>query len=297
MDAPLLVCCPLIIFLSAKIQPFGVDPNAKKKYTESSYAAHVNSVARSLLGSTFFGVLMTIGFHYYKGMVMGLAIQTVMGPLNLFENAIVRAMLLGNGVNPADRIFEEKLANELTAESDEVVDEHGAPINLQTIVAAAGKQQSRTQSSKDASSNASSTSATSLEDVLLDTWDQGNKADLGPLMKLLNKSNVNYQTKEDKWTPLMILAGLGAKGAVSAIRAVREMGADPALVDKEGWTALHWAAFHGCLPAAQELGNETALLKVKDKEGNTPVETARQEGNDSVAAAYEKVLGENKKSK
>jgi ankyrin repeat protein len=245
-----------------------------------------------------------VGFHYYRGMLMGLAIQAVMAPLNLFENAVAKAFLLGNGIRPADKIFEEKAASELSGETDEVVDEHGNAVNLALLraehdlaaaaaVAAASKGP---QSAKEAPASAATPPRT-LEDVLLDAWDQGNKADLAPLMKALNSSNVNYQTKDDHWTPLMILAGLGAKGAVSAIRAVREMGADPGAVDKEGWTALHWAAFHGCLPAAQELSNETAILSVRNKEGQTPLETARQEKNDGVAAVYEKALADNKKSK
>lgn len=75
------------------------------------------------------------------------------------------------------------------------------------------------------------------------------------------------------------------------------MGANVALADKEGWTALHWAAFHGQVDAASELCNESKLLTVKDKEGNTPIETARKEGNVAVAEIYEKAQGESKKSK
>jgi ankyrin repeat protein len=230
-------------------------------------------------------------------MIMGLAMQAVMGPLNLFENAVVRAFLLGNGIRASDRIFEEKVASELSSESDEVVDEHGNSVNLAALQVASSTSASRGQQSAASASSPSAVSSHALEGLLLDAWDLGNKADLGPLMKALNASNVNYQTKDDHWTPLMILAGLGAKGSVSAIRAVREMGADPAVVDKEGWTALHWAAFHGCLPAAQELSNETAILSIRNKEGHTPIETARQEKNESVAAVYEKALAENKKSK
>jgi ankyrin repeat protein len=89
----------------------------------------------------------------------------------------------------------------------------------------------------------------------------------------------------------------GAEGAVDAIRQVREMGANVALRDKEGWTALHWAAFHGQVGAAKELANESNLLAVKDKEGYTPIEMARKEGNDAVAQVYEKAQGESKKSK
>lgn len=233
------------------------------------------STARSLVGSTLFGVALTVGLHIYKGMIMGLAIQTIMAPFNLAENALVKALFLGNGIRPENKIFDEKTAAELTAD-DEVVDEQGNPVVRSIGAGAADK---------------------SLEEIMLDTWDLGNKADLAPLMKALNKKNCNYQTKDDSWTPLMILAGLGAKGTASAIRTLKELGANPALKDKEGWTALHWAAFHGSVNAAKELCTETQVLAVKDKDGHTPIETARKEGNEQVAEIFERALGETKKSK
>jgi len=277
-----------VVYVPEAAVPFA-DPAAKKKYTETSFGKHVVSQARSLLGSTLFGIVLTVGLHYYKGMVMGLAIQTVMAPLNLLENALVKALFLGSGkIDAKDKIFDEKTATELT-NNDEIVDEQGNPV-VRSI--GGGKDGSGT---------------ISLEDVLLDTWDMGNKADLGPLMKALNKTNCNYQTKDDQWTPLMILSGLGAKGTVSAIRTlVSEYNADISITDKEGWTCYHWAAFHNSLTAAKELISVTSssskydvktLLAVKDKDSNTPIETAKKEGNDDVAAVYEKALGESKKSK
>jgi hypothetical protein len=267
-----------VVYVPPAATPFA-DPNAKKKYTEVAYGAHVVSTARSLVGSTLFGVALTVGLHVYKGMVVGLAIQTVMGPLNLAENALVKALFLGQGIAPEHKIFDEKTADDLTPD-DEVVDGSG---NI--VVRNAGTAVKDKETKK------------SLEDILLDTWDAGAKADLGSLMEALNKKNCNYQTKADHWTPIMILAGLGAKGTASAIRAVLDMGANPAVVDVEGWNALHWAAFHNSAEGARALTSETQLLKVQDKEGNTPVETARKEGNDEVANIFEAALGENKKSK
>jgi hypothetical protein len=273
-------------------QPFAA-PDTKKKYTEISFGTHVLSTARSLLGSTLFGVAMTIGLHYYKGMVMGLAIQTIMAPFNLAENPLVKAIFWNGGIRAADKIFDEKTAAELLPD-DEVVDESGNAVVRSTTAgngggggkkqalpaAAAGKQKPR-----------------QLQDIMLDTWDAGAKADLKELLGALNKKNCNFQTSADSWTPLMVLSGLGAKGTASAIRQVIELGGNLAVVDKEGWNALHWAAFHGSIDAATELRNETVLLAVKDKEGQTPVDTARKEGNNAVADIFEVALGESKKSK
>lgn len=256
-----------IIYVYA-LQPFA-GPDAKKKYTEVAFGAHVLTTARSLLGSTLFGVAMTVGLHIYKGMIVGLAIQTIMGPLNLLENPLVKALILGNGIKKEDKIFEEKTAAELTAE-DEVIDEHGNAVVRQVT-------------------DGTALSATvSFEDLLLDTWDAGNKADVGALMSAITKKNCNYRTKENGWTPLMILAGLSAKGTTSAIRQVKELGGNPAIVDVEGWNAMHWACFHGSLEGAKELGlKDKALLLVKDKEGTLPLDMARAEGNEEVAKLIE----------
>lgn len=64
-----------LIYVPPAPVPFE-DPNTKKKYTEKKLGAHVASQATSLLGSTLFGICMTVGLHYYKGMIVGLAIQS-----------------------------------------------------------------------------------------------------------------------------------------------------------------------------------------------------------------------------
>jgi hypothetical protein len=226
---------------------------------------------------------MTVGFHYYKGMVVGLAMQTVMAPFNLIDNPMVKALLWSSSksIRSQDKIFNEKSASELTAD-DEVVDAQGnTVIRRPAVTANAGKTDNKKIDSK------AQTQKQTLEEIMLDTWDEGAKADLSALMSALTKENVNTSTSSDKWTPLMILSGLGSPATQSAIRQVLALGADAAMTDVEGWNCLHWAGFHGSTTAAKELATETALLSVKDKEGNTPAETARKEGNVAVAEIFE----------
>ena len=261
-----------------------MDADAKKKYTEAAYNTHVATTARSLLGSTLFGICMTLGLHYYKGMIMGLAIQTIMVPFNLAENVLVKALFFKNGFSPQDRIFNEKYIDELGPD-DQVVDDQGNPVVRRVTGETGG-----------AAAAATENKTKSFEDILLDTWDAGSKADLGPLLAALTTKNCNHQTKEDSWTPLMVLAGLGAPGTAAGLKKlVKDLKANPALVDKEGWNALHWAAFHGSTEGATTLCQLTpALLTVKDREGLTPLETARKEKNDTVAEILER---EGKKTK
>merc|ERR1719491_1137752 len=66
------------------------------------------------------------------------------------------------------------------------------------------------------------------------------------------------------------------------------IGGNPAVTDKEGWNALHWAAFHGSLKAAEELyKQDPSLLETLDNEGKLPLEMAATEGNTDVATFLE----------
>jgi len=271
-----------VVFVPSAPTPFA-DPDAKKKYTRVEYGAHILSTARSLLGSTLFGVCMTVGLHVYKGMAMGLAIQTIMGPFNLIENPLVKALFMGSGFNPQDKIFEEKALEELAGE-DEVVDEAGAEIPRGRLLALNG------------AANKSAESPTyTFEELMLDTWDEGNKADLNSFVKAVTNKNCNHRSKENGWTPLMILSGLASsERTASAIQAVIALGGNPGVTDGEGWNALHWSAFHGSVQAAQKLYEyDATLADLKDKEGKLPLEMAQQEGNKDVAKYLEEAIASN----
>ena len=218
---------------------------------------------------------MTVGLHIYRGMAMGLAIQAVMGPFNLFENPLVKAILLGNGFVPQDKIFEEKTFGELTNE-DEVVDETGAEITRQKLLQMEGAAKPQSK-------------ADSFEELLLDTWDAGEKADLNAFIKKVTKKNCNYRTEESGWTPLMILSGLSGDTS-KAIKKVISLGGNPGVTDNEGWNALHWAAFHGNAKTAKQLYEyDAGLLGVQDKEGKVPLEIAKNESNTETAKYLEEV--------
>lgn len=239
---------------------------------------------------------MTCGLHYYKGMVMGLAIQAIMGPLNLWENVLVRTIVLrGASVfsSPETRIFEEKLSmSELNATTDEVVDERGNPVVIQNAIGSSNGTAALT------STTTTTTSKKSLEDVMLDTWDQGSQANLSELLSLLNVETVNTRTKTDGWTPLMIVSGLKCEGDVAAIRQlIQECKADVTLTDNDGWTCLHWAAFHDSWGAATELYHHAELLSVRDNEGKTPLELAQREENVGIVDLLQTVTNDTKKDK
>lgn len=255
-------------------QPFA-DPNAKKKYTEIQYGQHVIGTARSLVGSTLFGICLTCGLHYYKGMLVGLAIQVVMAPVNLWENKLVMSILQGVELVPFSGVFEEKQSGELEKDA-EIVDPSGQPVVTSRI---------------DNNSNGTE----SLESILLDTWDAGSRANLNKLQNALSVDTINTATSADGWTALMIVAGLkSTPGASDCLQVLlNDYQADTKITDKDGWTALHWAAFHGSVAGARALADRTELKSIVDKEGKTALETAQAENNLDVV----QVLQESKKSK
>lgn len=293
-----IVCCVLFMFMKAhalksstegeKIvyipptpTPFS-DPNQKKRYTEVKIGEHVFSLTTSLIGSTLFGMAFTVGLHIYRGVTVGLAMQSVMGPFGLFESPLVKLFFLGG-----TKVFEEKTKGELTPD-DEVVDKNGDTINVN-----AGKPASKKEAIKDVQDTEPKEEERSFEDILLDTWDGGSEADISPLLNALNASNINFQTSENKWTPLMILSGLGAKNLSPAMKKMKELGADPHLTDEEGWNAVHWAAFHNSTEALKTVdehfdANKIGLHLVKDEKGMIALDHAKTEGNDDVRMALEK---------
>jgi len=270
-----------VVYVPPAPQPFA-DPNGKKKYTETTFAGQCYSTASSLSASTFFGILLTVGLHVYKGIVVGLTMQCVMGPLTLFESPLTKLFVMGES-----KVFGEKTKEELTPD-DEVVDSKGNPVVMDSSSSAAAVTTNKPPPSKEEKS---------FNDVLLDVWDLGTDADITPVMDILTESNVNSRTNENKWTPLMIVSGLDLKETPEAFRKLKALGADPELVDAEGWNSLHWAAFHGNLGALNILlsendGFEAANLGihlVKDKEGKLPLDLAKAEENDTIVEVLEKL--------
>lgn len=268
----------MMVYIPAPIVPFApVDDSAKTKYEQKLFGVHVKDAGQKLLQSTVMGIVLTSGLHFYKGMIVGLAMQSVMGPLNLLENAFASALLFGGSFKATDtpksrRLFDEKYRDELTKD-DEVVDAEGNLIKV--------KKEKKKE--------------TTFEDILLDTWDAGKEADISNLKQEIKKKNANFKTSDKAWTPLMLMAALGADGSDEVIQKLKDSGANPGVADVDGWNALHWACFHGSSSGAKALVKifdviKAGLHEVADKEGKTPLQLAKDEGNTEVAKAIEEAI-------
>lgn len=273
------------------VQPFA-DPNAKKKYQKIKWSDHIVSTASSLILQTLFGICLTVGFHYYKGMIIGLAIQSVMAPFNIIENPLVKAVFSGLLSKEDEsfklKIFKEKHEEDLVA-GDEIVDETGQVI----VISKSSSTAEKSSNKKELPSSVPKT----LEEILLDTWDAGSEADVTPLLQALTKENVNFKTTENGWTPLMIVSAMNSKDTSLAMEKLKNLKVDCTITDEEGWNALHWAAYHGSASGASYLvsgdgfdGISIGLHLVKDKEGKDPLHHARAEGNNDVLEVIEAAM-------
>lgn len=262
-NSPWMKTC--VVYVPSPVPPFPPpEPDAKKQYKQVKLGAHILSVAWGLLKSTAGGLCITTALHMYKGMVVGLAMQSAMGPFNLSDNKLATAVIMGKlGDNSSAtwrklRIFDEKYEGELT-DKDEVLDEEGKIIVVKPI---------------------------SFDNLLANTWDDGEQADIEPLLAKLTKENINKKTAASGWTPIMIMASIGVEDTHDALMKMKELGADPSITDKEKWNALHWVAFHGCVKGAQFLMKEFAgkgLEDAKDKDGKVALDLAKDEKNEEVA--------------
>jgi hypothetical protein len=154
-----------------------------------------------------------------------------------------------------------------------------------------------------------------LEDAIFRTWEAAiDPAPVGWFEERCGpaagggRRSINYATAKDGWTALMVVCG-GSQNGRAEVRKMLELGARPEVADREGWTAVHWAAFHdnaaaiaavaeayGPLPAAGSAragaavrcGDEAALralLGKRDAKGRTASRVAEEEGAKAAGAA------------
>ena len=102
----------------------------------------------------------------------------------------------------------------------------------------------------------------------------------------------------DGVTPLMAAAGVGMaedrakeeqQGALEAVQLLVELGADVNAVSKDGWRAVHGAAYTGANEIIQFLVEKGARLDVRNKYGHTPLAIADGDPN-YLTDAFERRL-------
>merc|ERR1712151_349995 len=70
------------------------ETKSKKKYKETTYGEHILSTIISDIKSMLFRICFTSALHIFRGVVIGLLIQSFMGPLGLFDSPLVKVKYL-----------------------------------------------------------------------------------------------------------------------------------------------------------------------------------------------------------
>lgn len=256
--------------------PFNPEPNYQD-VTETTYHAHELSKVNEFIKQLMIGAAISSFIHMKMGVNQVVLIQSVMTPLNLWDNVLVQAYIFGKRDG---RIWNEKLEGEpLDAPATDADDKNA-------------------DTKKQAKKKITSVTAITPEEAIAQALAAGADADFDELWDAVKK-NVNATTKDDSWTALMVACG-SPIDTDEFIRKIVKAGADVAKVDGDGWTALHWSAFHGRPEAAEALlesvsaSQRAKLLAVKATDSKTALETAKDEGNDDVVEVIEKVAGAGK---
>ncbi|TYZ52044.1 hypothetical protein PybrP1_004838 [[Pythium] brassicae (nom. inval.)] len=265
------------IYVPGVKSPFDPAPNYDE-VTETTYADHEAAKAGEFIKQTCIGAAISGFIHFKMGVNHVVLIQAIMTPMNLYDNQLVQAYVFGrrNG-----RLWNERIEGETNEEA-------AAANGLTLDSEAAANATAAAAGPASAKKNSNLTPA----EAILEASGAGTDADFDALWSVV-KSAVNASTTEDQWTALMVACGSPVDTTEFIEKAIAA-GADVAAVDGDGWTALHWSAYHGRPEAAETLLEAApahklaALLAAKASDGRTAKEVAKAEDNDDVVDVINK---------
>ncbi|EWM20889.1 Ankyrin repeat-containing domain protein [Nannochloropsis gaditana] len=251
------------IYLPPVALPFGMGPAADNpRPKETSYFDHEMEQLNTLIRSTLIGVAMVSFMHWKMGVKPVLLLQTLMGPMNLMDNGLVKKYVLGS----KERVWGELLDGE---------DDATIPVGAVGAVEKEGEGESVEEKAK------------RMEKVMDEVFNK--EKPCAALLKVLQKENVNYQTQQEQYSPLTVLCSR-PDVTEEQVKQALFLGAHKFHRDEDGCTALHWAAMKGAVAAATVLtsGNNRdveKLLGMQDGDKKTAVELAKE----SIEPTHEQV--------
>jgi hypothetical protein len=260
----------------------GAAADANAEWLQTTYYEHEKTKASEAAKQLLTGGAMQFGlFSLWMNVQLPLAINLIMGPWGAYDDPIVKQYLLGERI---ERPYGEVLEDPATA----------APATTAPGVADAPL-------SGQIADGPAATADAAVEETILRTWEAEEPVDVEVFDRLAaaGKPIATHAVASDGWTALMVVAG-GPHHPKRAVPRLLELGAVPEAADKDGWTALSWAAFHDnaaaieaiCAHVLASAGGRSRLarlLAAKSTGGETPgstaLEVAQQAKAEAAAAA------------
>mmetsp|Transcript_39791 Transcript_39791/g.51298 ORF Transcript_39791/g.51298 Transcript_39791/m.51298 type:complete len:383 (+) Transcript_39791:24-1172(+) len=254
--------------ISVKKAPSFAEP--KPSWTKTTYVDHEFAEITALAQQLVMGLIMTTFLHFKMEIKQSILMQACMMPITFIDCKVVQRYFMGKGDNN-ERVYGEILQGEDIPKDEEVEE-------IETKEAEEVTTKNQTSSSSSSSSKSPSGNQSTLKRLIQGTWDSGKSAKYEPLLKILSSSNVNTKTDSDFTALMVVSAGVG--DVTDSVQHILDLGADVTMSDDEGWTALHWATFHGNAYGVKALcntSNASNLKDIKDADGNTALDLANNE--------------------
>lgn len=266
------------IYLPPVVMPFAPPDAETARPKETNYLEHELEQVQTLTRSTLMGLAMTSFMHWKMGVKPVLLLQSIMGPMNLVDNGLVKKYLMGS----TERVWGEWLDGE---DGNERVPLREQPEGKEDK---AGDEDDTSGVHGGASAVAATEAKAKLMEKVLDHV-FNKEASCEVLIKMLTKENVNYMTKAEKYSPLTVLCSR-PDVTEEQVKKALYLGAHKFHRDDDGCTALHWAAMKGVVAAAEVLTSGSnkdveKLLGMEDGDKKTPLDLAKE----SVEPDHEEV--------
>lgn len=283
---------------------------------------HEKKLLQPKLGAALTQPLIQMALSYYMGLHLPWVMQLVMAPLAMFEDPLVRRHVLqkpAEAGKPYYGAVEEDPTGGAATSTDAAAAIAAAAATTSAVEGGAPAAIARAPSAGDKAAAAAGPVDVACEEAVYTTWENASEpVDLLLLqgLKASGKPIGTYATPREGWTALMCAAG-GTQNGAREVAGVLALGANPLAQDKDGWTALHWAGYHGNAAAVEAIcsavyggtagsssaasggagrgraasaasGELMTLLGVKDAKGRTAAALASERGHTEVVGALAK---------
>lgn len=252
-----------------------------KPFEKTTYRKVETALINQTLYQEIFGAVISMFLHFYLEFTAIPLMQCLMLPTNLWDNLLfkihVRGMVGGSGVpRKKARAFKERYPGE----------------DL-TTVADLNKKTEEMRECRAAMTRAMEACWEAKKE------DEGVQEMHEDMIECIEDVGINYKLKEDGRTVVMQIAGTttlkpGKADTMMGVLLKMTKPTAPKLFikDRDGWTAIHWAAFHGNAGTlSQLLKHDTEMCSVickwKDSEGFTPLGLATDQNNSDCVKVLE----------